>query len=85
MSLQTGLVCAMYYIMKVGGSSTQCGCGYISLAVLVPAGRLVKGSGSGDMDRTYWINSNELLVGETVVSQQSGVRLYDGEDRVSVK
>ena len=58
---------------------------WLSLAVLVPAGRLVKGSGSGDMDRTYWINSNELLVGETVVSQQSGVRLYDGEDRVSVK
>lgn len=35
------------------------------------------------MDRTYWIDSGELFVGETVVSQQSGLRLYDGEDRVS--
>ena len=36
-----------------------------------------------DMDRTYWEDSGDQLLGETVVSQQSGVRLYDGEDRVT--
>ena len=35
------------------------------------------------MDRTYWEDSGDQLLGETVVSQQSGVRLYDGEDRVT--
>ena len=35
------------------------------------------------MDRTYWVDSGDLLLGETVVSQQSGLRLYDGEDRVT--
>ena len=35
------------------------------------------------MDRTYWVDSGDLLLGETVVSQQSGLRLYDGENRVT--
>ena len=37
------------------------------------------------MDRTYWVDTGELLLGETVISQQPGLRLYDGEDRVSKK
>ena len=36
------------------------------------------------MDRTYWFEVGTFLPGEKVVSQQSGVRLYDGEDRVRV-
>jgi len=36
-----------------------------------------------DMDRFYWVVANEHYLGETVIAQQSGVRLYNGEDRVS--
>ena len=35
------------------------------------------------MDRTYWYELGQFAAGEKVVSQQPGVRLYDGEDRVS--
>ena len=35
------------------------------------------------MDRTYWYE-HEFLPGEKVLSQQGGVRLYDGEDRVKL-
>ncbi len=35
------------------------------------------------MDRTYWCEVGQFLPGEKVVSQQTEVRLYDGEDRVS--
>lgn len=35
------------------------------------------------MDRTYWFEVGTFLPGEKVVSQQSGVRLYDGEDRTT--
>ena len=34
------------------------------------------------MDRAYWFEIGHFLPGEKVVSQQSGVRLYDGEDKV---
>ena len=34
------------------------------------------------MDRTYWFEIGHYLPGEKVMSQQSGVRLYDGEDKV---
>lgn len=34
------------------------------------------------MDRTYWVEANDLLPGEKVVAQQATVRLYDGEDKV---
>ena len=34
------------------------------------------------MDRTYWVEPNDLLPGEKVVAQQSRVRLYDGEEKV---
>lgn len=36
------------------------------------------------MDRTYWYEIGQFLPGERVVSQQSGVRLYDGEEKVHV-
>ncbi|XP_065886367.1 vacuolar protein-sorting-associated protein 36-like [Dysidea avara] len=33
------------------------------------------------MDRFYWAVANEHYLGETVLAQQAGVRLYNGEDR----
>ena len=35
------------------------------------------------MDRTYWYEIGQFLPGEKVVSQQPGVRLYDGEDKTT--
>lgn len=35
------------------------------------------------MDRTYWVEANDLLPGEKVVAQQATVRLYDGEDKTT--
>lgn len=35
------------------------------------------------MDRVYWVEVGQLLPGEKVVSQQSSIRLYDGEDKTS--
>lgn len=35
------------------------------------------------MDRTYWCEFGTFLPGEKGVGQQRGVRLYDGDDRVS--
>lgn len=33
------------------------------------------------MDRFCWVTANEHFLGENVIAQQSGVRLYNGEDR----
>ena len=38
---------------------------------------------STSMDRTYWLEEVNLLLGEKVIVQQTGVRLYDGEEKVS--
>ena len=35
------------------------------------------------MDRFCWVSANEHFLGENVIAQQSGVRLYNGDDRVS--
>jgi len=35
------------------------------------------------MDRTYWLEEVGFLPGEKVVAQQTVVRLYDGEDKVT--
>ena len=35
------------------------------------------------MDRTYWFELGQFHTGERPVSQQPGVRLYDGEEKVS--
>ena len=37
-----------------------------------------------EMDRMYWLELGQFQPGEEVVSQQAGLRLYDGEDRVSM-
>ncbi len=37
------------------------------------------------MDRTYWVEANDLLPGEKVVAQQATVRLYDGEEKVQTE
>jgi len=34
------------------------------------------------MDRTYWLEHGKFLPGEKVISQQPGLRIYEGEDRV---
>lgn len=36
------------------------------------------------MDRTYWVEANDLLPGEKIVAQQATVRLYDGEEKVRI-
>lgn len=35
------------------------------------------------MDRTYWYEIGQFLPGEKVVSQQPGVRLYEGEEKTT--
>ena len=35
------------------------------------------------MDRFCWVSANEHFFGENVIAQQSDVRLYNGDDRVS--
>ena len=37
-----------------------------------------------NMDRSYWYELGHFLPGEKSVCQLSGVRLYDGEDRVCI-
>jgi len=36
------------------------------------------------MDRSYWFDHGQYATGEKTLFQQGGIRIYDGEDRVTL-